>query len=257
MRFTVLGKSPAWEDAGGACSSYLVEEGDYRLLIDCGNGAFAKLREQIAYDEVDEVLISHFHADHVLDLVPFAYALTLGLPGGPPDPRPRLWLPPGGAEQIRALVSTWGSGGLIDSAFEVAEYETAGTLELGPLTASLHPVPHYTLTHAIRLDTPSGGRLVFGADCRAGPELEEAARGADVLLAEATLREPEPNSVPLSRRGHMSPEEAAEIAFRAGVGSLVLTHISDQVDADAALADAEDRFSGPVEIAAEGSCWEL
>ena len=29
---TVLGKSPAWQDAGGACSSYLVEEGEYRLL---------------------------------------------------------------------------------------------------------------------------------------------------------------------------------------------------------------------------------
>lgn len=257
MRFTVLGKSPAWEDAGGACSSYLVEEGDYRLLIDCGNGSFAKLREQLSYTEVDEVLISHFHADHVLDLVPFSYALTLGLAEGAPEVRPRLWLPPGGAEQIRNLVSIWGSGGLIDAAFDVAEYETAGTLELGPLPATLHPVPHYTLTHAIGLTSPAGGRLVFGADCRESIELEEAARDVDILLAEATLPEPEPESVPLSRRGHMSPGEAAAIAFRAGVGRLVLTHISDQVDPDAALADAEERFAGPIEIAHEGASWEL
>ena len=39
MRITVLGKSPAWQDAGGACSGYLIEEGDYGLLLDCGNGA--------------------------------------------------------------------------------------------------------------------------------------------------------------------------------------------------------------------------
>lgn len=257
MRFTVVGKSPAWEDAGGACSSYLVEEGDYRLLIDCGNGAFAKLRERLSYVEVDEVVISHFHADHVLDLVPFAYALTLGVPEGTATGRPRLWLPPGGAEQIRSMVSIWGSSGLIDAAFEVAEYETGGTLELGPLPATLHPVPHYTLTHAIGLTSAAGGRLVFGADCRSSEELEEAARGADVLLAEATLTEPEPESVPISRRGHMSPEEAGAVASRAGVGRLVLTHISDQVDADAALAGARERFSGPVEIAAEGASWEL
>ncbi len=257
MRFTVLGKSPAWEDAGGACSSYLVEEGDYRLLIDCGNGSFAKLRDRLPYTEVDEVLISHFHADHVLDLVPFSYALTFGLPPGAELDRPRLWLPPGGAEQIRSLVSIWGSGGLIDSAFEVAEYETAGTLELGPLPVTLHPVPHYTLTHAIGLTSPAGGRLVFGADCRSSEELEEAARGADVLIAEATLRDPDPDTVPLSRRGHMSAGEAAGIAYRAGVGRLVLTHITDQIDPDSALADAEERFSGPIEIAAEGSSWEL
>ena len=47
MRITVLGKSPSWQDAGGACSGYLVEEGDTRLLLDCGNGVFAKLREHL------------------------------------------------------------------------------------------------------------------------------------------------------------------------------------------------------------------
>ena len=37
MRLTVLGKSPSWQDAGGACSGYLIEEGDttvpHRILI--------------------------------------------------------------------------------------------------------------------------------------------------------------------------------------------------------------------------------
>ena len=41
----MLGKSPAWQDAGGACSGYLVEEGGHRVLLDCGNGVFGKLRE--------------------------------------------------------------------------------------------------------------------------------------------------------------------------------------------------------------------
>lgn len=72
MRVTVLGKSPSWEDAGGACSGYLVRDGDTTLLVDCGNGVFSRLRETVDYFDVDAVVISHLHADHFLDLVPFS-----------------------------------------------------------------------------------------------------------------------------------------------------------------------------------------
>ncbi len=44
VRITVLGKSPAWQDADGACSGYLVEGGGRTVLLDCGPGVFAKLR---------------------------------------------------------------------------------------------------------------------------------------------------------------------------------------------------------------------
>ncbi len=257
VRFTVLGKSPAWEDAGGACSGYLVSEGEYKLLLDCGNGVFGKLRELIAYTDVDELLLSHLHADHCLDLVPFAYALTLGAPPPGPEGKPPLHVPPGTAGKLRELVSIWGSSGLFDDAFALSEYELAGELALGPLRARLHPVPHFTLTHAVELTAPSGARLVFGADCRYCEELIEAARGAEVLLAEATLPEPEPESVALSERGHMSASEAGALAAEAGVGRLVLTHISDQLDPERALAQAEEAFAGPVEIATFGSSWEL
>ena len=76
VRITVLGKSPSWQDVDGACSGYLVEEQGCRLLIDCGNGVFSKLRRFVDYVDVDAVVISHLHADHFLDLVPFSYALT-------------------------------------------------------------------------------------------------------------------------------------------------------------------------------------
>jgi ribonuclease BN (tRNA processing enzyme) len=258
VRFSVLGKSPAWQDAGGACSSYLVQVGGYTLVVDLGNGAFAKLRERVTYTDVDEVLISHIHADHFLDLVPFAYALTLGPPpAGGERRKPRLWLPPGGIDSLRSLVGIWGSDGLLDAAFDVCEFEEAGTLELGPLAATLHPVPHFTLTHAVALTSPAGGRLVFGADCRKGPEITAAAKGADVLLAECTLPEPEPDSVPVEKRGHMAAVEAGEVAREAGVGRLVLTHFTDQIDGRRALAEAEHAFGGPVELASEGSAWEL
>ena len=76
MRLTILGKSPSWQDADGACSGYLLQDGDTSLLVDCGNGVFAKMRRFVDYVDVDAVVLSHLHADHFLDLVPFSYALT-------------------------------------------------------------------------------------------------------------------------------------------------------------------------------------
>jgi ribonuclease BN (tRNA processing enzyme) len=71
LRITVLGKSPSWQDADGACSGYLVEEGDapaarlrQRRVLEA-----ARVRDYVA---IDAVVISHLHADHFLDLVPIA-----------------------------------------------------------------------------------------------------------------------------------------------------------------------------------------
>ncbi|MGI8660237.1 MAG: MBL fold metallo-hydrolase, partial [Thermoleophilaceae bacterium] len=106
MKVTVLGKSPSWQDAGGACSGYLLQEDDVSVLLDCGNGVFSKLRQFVDYTEVDAVLLSHLHADHFLDLVPYSYALTYAprqqpvpvppWPGDEKPARPRLISPPWG-----------------------------------------------------------------------------------------------------------------------------------------------------------------
>ena len=133
MRITVLGKSPSWQDADGACSGYLIEEDGFHLLLDCGNGVFSKLRRFIDYVDVDAVVISHLHADHFLDLVPYSYALTYAprqqpvpvdrWPGTDCPARPELHVPPGATELFRRVVGAWGNEDLIENAFALREYE--------------------------------------------------------------------------------------------------------------------------------------
>src|SRR5688500_5362311 len=120
MRVTVLGKSPSWQDANGACSGYLVQEGATSLLLDCGNGVFGKLRGQLDYVSVDAVVLTHLHADHFLDLVPFSYALTYG-PRSEDErrARPVLHAPPGARDCFRSVVGSWGSEDLIENAFDL------------------------------------------------------------------------------------------------------------------------------------------
>jgi len=253
MKLTVLGKSPAWSDAGGACSSYLVENGDRALVLDCGNGAFGKLRARRDYRDVEAVVLSHLHGDHLLDLVPFAYALTVGPDGGNLE-RPRLLAPAGAEAFFRRLAGTWGDDGLIVTAFALEEYEPGAALEAAGVGIRPHEVPHFGPTNAIELSAPSGGRIVFGADGRYSNRLIAAATGAEVLIAEATLAAA--GSGPAEEEGHMSATEAGRLAAAAGVGRLVLTHVSDELDLERARAQAAAEFDGPVEVAAEGSTYE-
>ena len=264
MRLTVLGKSPSWQDAGRACSGYLIEEGDVAILLDCGNGVFSKLRHFRDYARVDAVVISHLHADHFLDLVPYAYALTLaprqqpqavpGHPGTDAPARPRLCAPPGAGEVFRRVAGAWGSEELIGGAFRVEEYEESSQLAVGSLRVSFRAVPHFIETFAICVESSDGGgKLVFGADCGPAESLVELARGADLLLVEATLPRPEPDGP----RGHLTPREAGEHAAAAGARRLVVTHISDELDALWAHEQAAAAFGGPVEVAEEGAVYRV
>ena len=262
MRITVLGKSPAWQDAGGACSGYLVEENDTCVLLECGNGVFAKLRQVTDYVDVDAVIVSHLHADHFFDLVPFASALTYAprWQPAPADRRPRTEVPrpalhvPGGA--AAALRQVCAGGGMpadhVERAFALREYEAADALEIGPLRVRFHRVPHFVATHAVEI-AGATGRMTFGADHGPSQELVDFAAGTDLLLLEATLPQPERAGA----RGHLTPFEAGEHGARATVGRLVLTHISDELDLGWSRDQAAEAFSGPVEVAAEGAVFQV
>jgi ribonuclease BN (tRNA processing enzyme) len=264
MKLTVLGKSPSWQDAGGACSGYLLEEDGTAVLIDCGNGVFGKLRQRIDYVDVDAVLISHLHADHFLDLIPYSYALTYAprqqpvpvdrWPGTDSPACPALHVPPGARETFRRVVGAWGNEDLIENAFALLEYDPAAELAIGPLRVRFQSVPHFTETFAIGISSQNGsGRIVYGADSRPTDALTEFAGDADLILVEATLPRPERTGV----RGHLTPGEAGAQARAAGAKRLVLVHISDELDAEWARREAEETFAGPVEVAVEGVSYEV
>jgi ribonuclease BN (tRNA processing enzyme) len=260
---TVLGKSPSWQDAGGACSGYLVQEAGHVLLLDCGNGVFSKLREHVDYVEVDSVLISHLHADHFLDLIPFSYALTYaprqqpvpvaGWPGTSEPARPRLYAPTGAAETFRKVVGAWGHEALIEEAFALHEYRPWEELELGPFHIRFREVPHFTPTFAVEIADEEGRRFTYGADCSPNDELVEFARDTDLLMIEATLPRPERTG----ERGHLTPAEAGEHGRRARAKRLVITHFSDELDPEWAREQAATAFRGPVELAHEGAVYTV
>jgi ribonuclease BN (tRNA processing enzyme) len=246
MRITVLGKSPAWQDAGGACSGYLIEGGGTRVLLDCGPGVFAKLRSVADYVDVDAVVISHLHADHVNDLVTFASALRYGTRREIP---PRLIAPPGAVEVLERLCQ---GGSMrpehISGAFALELYDPADAVEVGGLRVRFRPVPHFIPCNAVEI-SEGDARFTFSADCGPNDALVEFAAGTGLLLVEATLPEPD--------EGHLTPFEAGEHAAHAGARTCVLTHFSDELDASWVRAEGARGFGAPVELAAEGASYSV
>ena len=236
MKLTVVGCSPAWPNPGGAQSGYLVES-EGRLLMDCGPGVLARLREREQWPRVDAIAITHFHLDHWGDLVPWAFGAMFGAGRGAPPPE--LWLPPGGLETLASFGETFGVDSMFDDVFRPREYEegvpfTAAGLEVTPVR-----LLHFgLLTFGLRVS--DGTRtLAYSGDSAPTPALAELAAGADLFLCEATLDRPDPAAGD-GERGHLTADEAVA-AFRAArARRLLVIHRPDELPLDEGVERAYD-----------------
>ena len=108
------------------------------------------------------------------------------------------------------------------------------------------------------VDAPRRGRrLVLTGDTRPCAGTVEAARGADLLVHDATFGDTEGERA--VETYHSTAREAARVAREAGVAKLVLTHLSTRYDREwqPLLDQAREEFSGPIEVAADGMSLEL
>jgi ribonuclease BN (tRNA processing enzyme) len=236
VRLTVVGSSPAWPNPGGAQSGYLVEDGDRRLLLDCGPGVLARLRAlDGGWPRVDAVVITHWHLDHWGDLVPWVWGNLAG--PGRNEKQAELWLPPEGRERIRDFGARLGWDDMFDQTFELRDYPEDEPVQVAGFTLVAHRLPHYTLlTFGLRV-TNGGCTLAYSGDSGPDQALAELARDVDLFVCEATLERGELDGTP---RGHLSADEAVA-AFRAsGARRLLLTHRPGELPVDNGLELAYD-----------------
>jgi ribonuclease BN (tRNA processing enzyme) len=235
VKLTVVGCSPAWPNPGISHSGYLIEEGEGRLLLDCGPGVLADLRTlDGGWPKVDSIIVTHWHLDHWGDLVPWVWGRMFGL--GRKLDSPELWVPPGGTAQLQQFGGFFGVETMFEGVFTVAEYadresfRTSAGLELIPFK-----VPHYNVDcYAFRV-TDGRKTLAYSGDSAPSEQLIEMARDADLFVCEATLIDSEADSLP---RGHLSADEAIAASEAAGAKRLVLTHRPDELPLDDALERA-------------------
>ena len=227
MRLTVIGSSPAWPNAGGAHSGYLVSSNGKRLLLDCGPGVLGRLREREAWPRLDSIAITHFHLDHWGDLVPWVWGSLYGL--GHDLPRVELWLSPSGGQQLSEFGERFGWADMFERVFDLRVYEggkpfRAAGFEILPLQ-----LPHYTLeTYGFRVRNDER-TLAYSGDSGPSEQLAELARDADLFVCEAALLTGEADGLP---RGHLSLDEAQEAYVASGARRLLITHRPHELPTD-------------------------
>jgi ribonuclease BN (tRNA processing enzyme) len=250
MELLVLGSSASTPAAGDACSGYLVRQGETEVLLDCGSGVLSRLQEFTAVERLAAIVISHFHPDHYLDLIPMRYGLRYGLTT---PVRPLVLVPPGGTAFLERLGSALREAPhFFNASFEIMEIDPVASVRVGAFTLTFQQTTHDEPTWACAVQGTR--RLVYSADTQSSPELERFAAGADLLLCEATY----PASVTeLPSGNHLTALEAGQLARAAGVRSVMLTHFWPGLSRAHFAAEAASAFGAPVLLAEPGRRVEL
>jgi ribonuclease BN (tRNA processing enzyme) len=243
VRITIVGCAGSFPAPDSAASCYLIDTGDFKLVLDLGNGALGTLQRYVSLDDVDAVCLSHLHADHCLDMCGFSVAKThhpLGLRRRIP-----VYGPPATAERLTRAMGLEPGTGMTD-AFAFVDL-AAGATEIGPLRITTARMNHPVETFGFRIEH-DGRVLAYSADTGPAPELVRLARGADVLLCEASYVD----GSDLPPDLHLTARQAARHAAQAGVGELVLTHLVAWNDPAVTLEQADGAFAGQVSLATPG-----
>jgi ribonuclease BN (tRNA processing enzyme) len=242
MKLTVLGTSAAFAGKNDGCSSYLFTCDGRNYLIDAGPGCVSMLQNYISYKDLDAILLSHLHADHVSDIYTLRYAVFVAQRDGLMRPKFPIYMPTNPKDTFKFIRSN------IKEEFSITEINENLELNLNGMKARFLSTDHSVSAFAMRFEYKES-TLVYTTDTGFFDDLVPFCRGADILLSEATLQE---KDVELASLGHMTAQIAGDLAKRAGVKKLVLTHLWPEYDKRISLQEAKNTFSGEIVIAERG-----
>lgn len=215
---------------------------DSALLIDCSGSPLRRLRKaRIDPTRIDAVIITHFHPDHVYGLPSFLLSSWLVGRKAPLDiygPEDAV----GRAEQMMALYGYDAWPGMFPVRYHaIALTPAAVVLATQDFEVTAAPGVHHVPAIGLRVrDRRTGSVLVYSSDTEPAQQIEELARGARLLIHEATGES----------SGHSSAEQAGRVAQRAGVQELALIHYDPAATPRREmLRDARRQFGGRVSVA--------
>jgi ribonuclease Z len=277
-----LGTGGSVPTARRATAAVLVRRGGDRMLFDCGEGTQRQMQRSTGLVQLDEVFVTHFHADHFLGL--FGLIKTYDLQG---RERPlRISGPPG----LEALFSALGRVvGRIGYGIELVELDADAAIRFDGYEVRCFPVEHRMTAYGYalvederpgRFDAEAAGRLgvepgpAFGAlqrgeevPGRDGPVRPEDVMGSvrpgrkvvvtgDTAPCEMTrlaAHEAEllvhdasfadEEAARARETGHSTARDAARLAREAAVRMLALVHVSSRYNVRAVLDEAREEFA--------------
>ena len=243
---TILGSGTCVPSLKRSSCAVLLEIGETKLLFDSGPGTMHRLLNAgIEIFDIDVIFYSHFHPDHTGELAPFLFATKY------PDSnrRNKLLTIVGGIgfiNFIKRLKSTYNNWiALPENKLRFLELDRNGS-DSQPFTSftmEAMPMNHREESLGYRITDDNGKSIVYSGDTDTCENLVSLATDADLLICESAM--PDTLKVP----GHLTPSLAGDMAARAHVKKLVLTHLYPECDQFDLSAQCRKTYQGPLLIA--------
>lgn len=251
-RLIILGSAAAVSDAEHD-NTHLVLQGEHSVvLIDCGSNPMVKLRRfGINHNQLTDMILTHFHPDHVYGVPMLLMHLWLL---GRRSPL-RVHGLDHCLERTEDLMSAF-SWDDWPQFFPVAFHRVLNqpanlVLENDDFRIWSSPVKHYRIpTIGLRIESKQSGKIItYSCDTAPVEAVRELADEADMLIHESTGQDP---------TGHSSAYEAGQVATEAAAKRLVLIHYEVwEHDPTPLIDEARMAYEGPVELAADFNVYDI
>jgi ribonuclease Z len=241
-KLVFLGTSNAVPDKNHENTHMAILGNQHRLLIDCGSNPIVRLEDaKIDALSITDLIITHFHPDHVFGLPLLIMSSWLM---GRKEPL-NIYGLEYSLERIKIMMeafewASWQNFYPVEF-YEIPEIEMSLILDSSEIKVWSSPVHHIIPTIGVRIEFPEADQvLAYSCDTQPCEEVIKLANHADVLIHEAGG----------ASRGHTSASQAGRIASESGVSQLYLIHYPTGVNFDKELVrNAQKTFDGPVTLA--------
>jgi ribonuclease BN (tRNA processing enzyme) len=230
MKITVLGNNGPFPAAGGACSGYLIQDKGKNLLLDCGNGVLGNLQKFIRIEELDAIILSHLHSDHMSDLMVLRYAVQIKNDRGLMNKLIDVFSPSEPADEYARLG--------VKNAFNLRSVTGELALSFGDMKVTFCEMTHPVKSYAISIRT-SQKKFVYSGDTSWNDNIVSFAREADLLMLDSGLLSKDKTDENVA---HLTAKECGIIAEKSGSKKLLLTHLWPEYNVSQLLNEAKENF---------------
>ena len=244
MKLTALGVWGGYPTRDAGTTSYLLQsEEGFNLLLDAGSRAVTELEHELLPNDLDAIILSHYHEDHIADLGALRQYRQLQ------TVKPQI-LPIYGHQENEYEFSKLS----LENVSEGIAYDVENGTSVGPFDIQFLKTVHPVICYAMRIvERATGQVLIYTGDTGYFAELVDFSKDADILLADVYFFKDK-----VKMPNHLSSVEAGEIAAQANVKKLVLTHLPQVGDLQVLREEAQEAAGNiPVDLAQPHMKWTV